>query len=124
MIGDCSSCGHSLAYHLPLAGCVKCDCDEFHAHREPVSLTHGWRHDLIGSCCVLILTAPLSAGTFAAMQACRPPSTPTPAEAASEVQYVVELQACLDKGKAEHSRAVYRECAAGVDARYTDGGGR
>jgi len=26
--GDCR-CGHSVAYHLPLAGCLKCGCDEF-----------------------------------------------------------------------------------------------
>lgn len=26
--GDCR-CGHSVAYHLPLVGCMKCDCDEF-----------------------------------------------------------------------------------------------
>jgi len=29
VIGDCD-CGHSVLYHLPLAGCLKCDCDEFH----------------------------------------------------------------------------------------------
>lgn len=29
MIGDCDSCGHSVAYHVPLVGCIKCDCDEF-----------------------------------------------------------------------------------------------
>lgn len=28
-IGDCE-CGHSLIYHMPFVGCVKCDCDEFH----------------------------------------------------------------------------------------------
>jgi hypothetical protein len=27
--GDCSRCHHSIAYHLPLVGCVKCDCDEY-----------------------------------------------------------------------------------------------
>ena len=70
---------------------------------------------------VNLIGAPIG---IAASCACRPPSTPTPAEAASEVQYVVELQACLDKGKAEHSRAAYRECAQGVDARYADGGAR
>lgn len=26
--GDCR-CGHSVAYHLPLVGCMKCGCDEF-----------------------------------------------------------------------------------------------
>jgi hypothetical protein len=31
MIGDCDQCGHSVVYHLPLAGCIKCDCDEFSA---------------------------------------------------------------------------------------------
>ena len=30
MFGDCSYCGHSVAYHLPLVGCTKCDCDEFY----------------------------------------------------------------------------------------------
>ncbi len=30
MFGDCEDCGHSFAYHLPLAGCIKCSCDEFH----------------------------------------------------------------------------------------------
>lgn len=30
MFGDCSYCGHSVAYHLPLVGCTKCNCDEFH----------------------------------------------------------------------------------------------
>lgn len=29
VIGDCDRCGHSVIYHLPLAGCMKCDCDEF-----------------------------------------------------------------------------------------------
>ncbi len=29
MLGDCDNCGHSVAYHLPLAGCIKCSCDEF-----------------------------------------------------------------------------------------------
>ncbi len=28
VFGDCR-CGHSIAYHLPLFGCSKCDCDEF-----------------------------------------------------------------------------------------------
>lgn len=28
--GDCSSCGHSIIYHLPLVGCTRCNCDEFH----------------------------------------------------------------------------------------------
>ena len=74
----------------------------------------------------MLLTVFAPAGIIAVggALACRPPSTPTPAEAASEVQYVVELQACLDKGKAEHSRAVYATCAAGVDARYADGGAK
>ncbi len=30
MFGDCSRCGHSVAYHMPFVGCVKCDCSEFH----------------------------------------------------------------------------------------------
>lgn len=30
MFGDCDTCGHSAMYHVPLAGCLKCDCDEFH----------------------------------------------------------------------------------------------
>jgi hypothetical protein len=29
MIGDCDNCGHSAMYHVPLMGCIKCDCDEF-----------------------------------------------------------------------------------------------
>jgi hypothetical protein len=31
MIGDCGrrGCGHSVAYHLPFAGCIKCDCEEY-----------------------------------------------------------------------------------------------
>ena len=29
MIGDCDWCGHSIAYHVPLVGCIKCSCDEF-----------------------------------------------------------------------------------------------
>ncbi len=29
MLGDCA-CGHSIIYHVPIAGCMKCDCDEFH----------------------------------------------------------------------------------------------
>lgn len=29
MLGDCDNCGHSIMYHLPLAGCVKCSCEEF-----------------------------------------------------------------------------------------------
>jgi len=28
MLGDCK-CGHSLIYHAPFVGCLKCDCDEF-----------------------------------------------------------------------------------------------
>ena len=28
VFGDCR-CGHSVMYHLPLAGCMKCSCDEF-----------------------------------------------------------------------------------------------
>lgn len=34
MIGDCSDCGHSVLYHMPLVGCVKCDCDEFSRWQE------------------------------------------------------------------------------------------
>lgn len=29
MTGDCDDCGHSIIYHVPLVGCMKCDCDEF-----------------------------------------------------------------------------------------------
>lgn len=29
-LGDCSECGHSVIYYLPLIGCTKCSCDEFH----------------------------------------------------------------------------------------------
>jgi len=29
--GDCSrrGCHHSIAYHMPLIGCLKCDCEEY-----------------------------------------------------------------------------------------------
>lgn len=30
MLGDCEDCGHSAVYHVPLMGCIKCGCDEFH----------------------------------------------------------------------------------------------
>lgn len=30
MVGDCDDCGHSIIYHLPVVGCTKCDCEEFH----------------------------------------------------------------------------------------------
>jgi hypothetical protein len=30
MFGDCDVCGHSAIYHVPLVGCCKCDCEEFH----------------------------------------------------------------------------------------------
>lgn len=30
MFGDCDTCGHSALYHIPLAGCMKCNCGEFH----------------------------------------------------------------------------------------------
>ena len=33
MFGDCDYCGHSAAYHMPFAGCMKCSCDEFSIHR-------------------------------------------------------------------------------------------
>lgn len=29
VFGDCE-CGHSVVYHLPIVGCTKCGCDEFH----------------------------------------------------------------------------------------------
>jgi hypothetical protein len=29
MIGDCKRCGHSVVYHMPLLGCMKCNCEEF-----------------------------------------------------------------------------------------------
>lgn len=31
MFGDCSrrECGHSITYHVPIGGCLKCDCDEY-----------------------------------------------------------------------------------------------
>ena len=61
---------------------------------------------------------------YCAVSSCRPPTAPTPIEAASDALYTVELQACLDKGKAAHSRDVYRSCADGVDARWADGGAR
>jgi len=28
VFGDCR-CGHSIIYHIPFTGCLKCDCDEF-----------------------------------------------------------------------------------------------
>lgn len=28
--GDCGDCGHSIIYHAPFVGCIKCSCDEFH----------------------------------------------------------------------------------------------
>ena len=61
---------------------------------------------------------------YCAVSSCRPPETPTPIEAASDALYTAEMQGCLDRGKAAHSRAVYRECANGVDARWADGGAR
>jgi len=30
VLGDCSYCGHSIAYHMPFMGCMKCSCSEFH----------------------------------------------------------------------------------------------
>ena len=30
MFGDCDECGHSAIYHVPIVGCMKCDCGEFH----------------------------------------------------------------------------------------------
>ena len=27
--GDCSRCRHSFAYHMPLMGCIKCNCEEY-----------------------------------------------------------------------------------------------
>lgn len=32
MIGDCKECGHSIMYHVPFTGCIKCSCDEFSAY--------------------------------------------------------------------------------------------
>lgn len=31
MVGDCGrrGCGHSIAYHFPFTGCIKCDCEEY-----------------------------------------------------------------------------------------------
>lgn len=31
MVGDCDreGCGHSIAYHIPFSGCLKCDCEEY-----------------------------------------------------------------------------------------------
>lgn len=79
--------------------------------------------DSFGGALGLLLVGVLSVGAWPA--ACdRPPVAPTPIEAASDALYTVELQACLDKGKAAHSRAVYAACAAGVDARWADGGAR
>jgi hypothetical protein len=41
MIGDCGYCGHSIAYHMPLMGCIKCECDEFTAWID--GLAQRWR---------------------------------------------------------------------------------
>lgn len=30
MMGDCEECGHSIIYHIPIVGCTRCSCDEFH----------------------------------------------------------------------------------------------
>lgn len=27
--GDCSYCGHSIIYHGPMVGCLKCHCSEY-----------------------------------------------------------------------------------------------
>lgn len=27
--GDCHRCEHSIIYHIPILGCVKCDCEEY-----------------------------------------------------------------------------------------------
>lgn len=35
MIGDCKHCQHSVAYHLPFVGCIKCPCDEFGRWASP-----------------------------------------------------------------------------------------
>ena len=79
--------------------------------------------DSFGGALGLLLVAILSVGALPA--ACdRPPVAPTPIEAASDALYTAEMQVCLDKGKAAHSRAAYRECAAGVDARWADGGAK
>ena len=73
--------------------------------------------------CVIITSPILPAmGVYAACN--RPPVAPTPIEAASDALYTAEMQACLDRGKAAHSRAVYAACANGVDARWADGGAR
>lgn len=29
MTGDCDNCGHSIAYHVPILGCMKCRCSEY-----------------------------------------------------------------------------------------------
>jgi hypothetical protein len=53
------------------------------------------------------------------------PRTPaqTAADVALDAAYAAELQGCLEKGKAAHSRAVYRACADSVDARWSADGG-
>lgn len=38
MFGDCSYCGHSVAYHVPMVGCMKCNCDEFHVYPRHAAL--------------------------------------------------------------------------------------
>lgn len=49
MFGDCSYCGHSAMYHVPMIGCMKCNCDEFHVREDRLSLVSlsalllGWR---------------------------------------------------------------------------------
>ena len=68
---------------------------------------------------VNVLGAPIGLGIA---WSCHPPVAPTPIEAAGDALYTAEMQACLDRGKAAHSRAVYATCANGVDARWADGG--
>lgn len=44
MIGDCSrpGCGHSIAYHVPIVGCMKCDCDEYKVFQGIAVALFGW----------------------------------------------------------------------------------
>lgn len=42
MIGDCERCSHSIAYHVPLFGCAKCNCGEFVAYQGIAVALFGW----------------------------------------------------------------------------------
>lgn len=41
MIGDCDNCGHSIVYHVPLVGCVKCSYGDPYSCKEFKRATRG-----------------------------------------------------------------------------------